>query len=122
MMKKLSLRSQSKSPTIASTPEGDAWHHDIMTYLGNINVGFAVLAGIRLYSSFSPTNANAAPELDILALTVLGVANASQAWANFGGLRKTGRWIMGTGFDRITVLDGLFGAIDGAIVLAFLLK
>jgi hypothetical protein len=122
MMRKLSKRSQSKFPTIASNPEGDEWHHDIMAYLGYINVGFAALAGLRLYRLFDSPTLPSHPELDVLALTVLGIASGSQAWGNFGRARKSGRWIMGTGFDRITVLDALFMTLDGAVVLAYMLK
>jgi hypothetical protein len=122
MMGKLSTRSQSKSPAISSTPQGDEWHHDVMAYLGYINVGFATLAGLRLYAlSYSPVSSST-PELDILALTVLGIANGSQAWGNFVRARGSGRWIMGSGGDRITVLDALFAVVDGAVVLAYLLK
>lgn len=122
MMRKLSKRSQSKDSSISSTPEGDEWHHDIMAYLGYINVGYAALAGMRLHSHiYSPGSASNI-ELDVLALTVLGIANASQAWANFTLSRKSGRWIMGTGWDRITVLDALFTVLDGAFVFAYVLK
>jgi hypothetical protein len=122
MMRKLTKRSQSKSPAIASNPEGDEWHHDIMAYLGYINVGFATLAGLRLYSLFDSPTLPTDPALDVLALTVLGIANGSQAWGNFVRARPSGRWIMGTGFDRITVLDALFMVVDGAVVLGYLLK
>jgi hypothetical protein len=118
MMRKLSMRSESKSAIISSTPEGDDWHHDIMAYLGYINVGFAALAGLRLYSL---VDSPASPDLDILALTVLGIANGSQACGNFVRARKSGRWIMGNGWDRITVLDALFMVLDGVVVLGFVL-
>jgi hypothetical protein len=119
MMRKLSKRSVSKSPTISSTPEGDEWHHDVMAYLGYINVGFAALAGLRLWQLFPASPVTA--ELDVLALTVLGIANGSQAWGNFMLSRNSGRWIMGNGWDRITVLDALFMVLDGGVVLAYLL-
>jgi hypothetical protein len=128
MMRKLSKRSSSKTPSIASTPEGDEWHHDIMAYLGYINVGFAALAGLRLWAFVNSPPAVASPDstittdVDVLALTVLGIANASQAWGNFVLSKKSGRWIMGTGWDRITVLDALFTVLDGAVVLAHVLK
>jgi hypothetical protein len=92
----------------------------VMAYLGYINVGFAALAGIRLWqlAPASPVMS----ELDVLALTVLGIANGSQAWGNFVLSPKSGRWIMGTGLDRITVLDALFLVLDGGVVLAYLLE
>jgi hypothetical protein len=122
MMRKLSRRSRSTSKSISSTPEGDAWHHDIMAYLGYINVGFAALAGLRLWRHvMSPVSASD-KELDVLSLTVLGIANASQAWGNFVLSRGSGRWIMGNGWDRITVLDALFTVLDGGVVLAHLLE
>lgn len=55
-------------------------------------------------------------DLDILALTVLGIANASQAYGNLFVLRYTDRWIVGKGFDRITVLDTVFAVLDFAVV------
>ncbi|KAF2427120.1 hypothetical protein EJ08DRAFT_663053 [Tothia fuscella] len=125
MMTKLSKRSSSKSPAIASTPEGDEWHHDVMAYLGLINVGFAALAGMRLYSSvFAPSSLSspltALSEADILALMVLGIANGSQAWGNFVRTSGNGRWIMGSGWDRITVLDAVFMILDFAVMGAHL--
>lgn len=119
-MRKLSKRSESSSKTVSATPEGDAWHHDIMFYLGNINVGYAVLAGVRLWHHINAPIPTAITETDILALTVLGIANASQAWGNFMLSPGSGRWIMGTGLDRITVLDALFTVLDGAVVVAHL--
>ncbi|PVI05435.1 hypothetical protein DM02DRAFT_624150 [Periconia macrospinosa] len=117
MMHKLAKRPQSKTPSISSLPEGDPWHHDIMAYLGYINVGYAVLAGIRLWShTKNPTLATSETDLDVLALAILGIANASQAWANFVLSAPSGRWIMGTGLDRITVLDALFTILDGYVV------
>ena len=121
-MRKLSKRSQSKAAPISSTPEGDEWHHDIMAYLGYINLSFATLAGMRLYGLIKSPPSTSTTELDILALTALGVANGSQAWGNFGRSRRSGRWIMGTGWDRITVLDALFMVLDGLAVLACALK
>jgi hypothetical protein len=51
-------------------------------------------------------------QLDIVALAVLGLANFSQAFLNFTTGRNNGRWIMGKGFDRITVLDALCTVLD----------
>jgi hypothetical protein len=126
MMQKLSTRSKSKIPAVYSTPEGDEWHHDIMAYLGYINVGFVALAGMRLYSSVFSSSPTSPPfvvsEIDVLALTVLGIANGSQAWGNFGRSRGSGRWIMGEGWDRITVLDAIFMVLDLGVVVAHVLK
>ena len=122
MMRKISKRSQSKSVAVSSTPEGDEWHHDIMAYLGYINVGYAALAGLRLWNHVSRSSLGSNVDLDVMALTVLGIANASQAWGNFVLSRNSGRWIMGNGWDRITVLDALFTVLDGAAVYAFLSK
>jgi len=116
MMRKLSLRRLSTNPTISSTASGDAWHHDIMAYLGGINVGYAVLAALRLYSLSRGPSAEDG-DSDVLALTVLSLANASQAVLNFG-LSSKDRWIMGKGLDRITVLDAVFAVLDAAVVVA----
>jgi len=126
MMQKLSKRSASKDPSISSTPQGDEWHHDVMAYLGFINVGYAALAGLRLYDSLSSSSptllSSVVSEVDVLALTVLGIANGSQAWGNFVRTRGSGRWIMGIGsWDRITVLDASFMVADLAVVGAYLL-
>lgn len=91
-----------------------------MAYLGGINTGYVALAAFRLYSLSKGSDRNG--DLDVLALTVLSIANASQAVLNFGLSPKSGRWIMGTGFDRITVLDALFGVLDAAVVIARLTK
>ncbi|KAH7400377.1 hypothetical protein BKA64DRAFT_671754 [Cadophora sp. MPI-SDFR-AT-0126] len=129
-MLRVARRSHSKDPSIASTPAGDAWHHDILAYLGNINLGFVALAAFRLYSLYRTNNAASSSEtsgtgvgdrvndLDILALTVLGIANASQAYENLCVLRYNDRWILGKGFDRITVLDTVFTVLDFAVVWA----
>lgn len=125
MMKKLSLRGRSKDASISSSPQGDEWHHDIMAYLGYLNVGLAALAGLRLADTPSvPSQAGSSStvsQLDVLALTVLGVANGSQAWGNFVRSRSSSRWIMGKGYDRITVLDAAFLVLDLAVVGAHLL-
>ncbi|KAI9701711.1 MAG: hypothetical protein M1820_006339 [Bogoriella megaspora] len=122
MMRKLSKRSQSKSAAISSTPEGDEWHHDIAAYLGFINVGFAVLAGLRLRGLVKSPTSKSTKELDLLALMVLAVANGSQAWGNFVRVRGNGRWIVGTGWDRITVLDTVFMVLDSLAALAYASK
>ena len=93
-----------------------------MAYLGYINVGYAALAGLRLWGHVSHSGSDLNADLDILALTILGVANASQAWGNFVLSRSSGRWIMGTGWDRITVLDALFTVLNGAAVYALFSK
>lgn len=123
MMRKLSKRAQSNTTAISSTPSGDEWHHDIMAYLGYINVSLAALAGLRLYdlSKQSPSLASSS-DLDVLALLVLGIANGSQAFGNFGRARKSKRWIMGSGWDRITVLDAAFMVLDCAVVVGYFLE
>jgi hypothetical protein len=123
MMRKLSYRRTSTTPYIASTPQGDAWHHDIMAYLGGINTGYVVLAAFRLYalSKLSADSVENNGYMDVVALTVLAFGNASQAVLNFGLSPKSGRWIMGTGLDRITVLDALFAVLDSSVVAARLL-
>ncbi|KAH8803448.1 hypothetical protein F5884DRAFT_805575 [Xylogone sp. PMI_703] len=123
IMRKLSHRRSSTTPFIASTPEGDRWHHDILAYLGGMNTGYIVLAAFRLYAlSKLPTGSNSGEEnMDVIALTVLAIANASQAVLNFGLGLNTRRWIMGTGFDRITVLDPTFAVLDSAVVVTRLL-
>jgi hypothetical protein len=93
-----------------------------MAYLGYINVGYAALADIRLYGHFYLPRSASNMELDILALNVLGIANASHAWGNFLLSKNSGRWIMGAEWDRITVLDAVFTVLDGAFVLAYISK
>lgn len=90
-----------------------------MAYLGYINVGYAVLAGSRLWAHRSAFKGSRNAELDVLALSILAIANASQAWGNFMLARPSERWIMGTGFDRITVLDALFTVLDSALVIYY---
>ncbi|CEH11764.1 hypothetical protein CBOM_07164 [Ceraceosorus bombacis] len=134
MMRKLSTRVK-KVDTI-ETPEGDAWHHDLMRYLGGINAGFVVLAALRFLplltsssiskqlsarrGSLSVLSADgdpaAARALDIVTLSALAAANASQAALNFFWARPSGRWIVGHGFDRITVLDTVFTILDVTVV------
>lgn len=93
-----------------------------MAYLGGMNTGYVVLAAFRLYA-LSKTASGTAEDgyLDVVALTVLAFGNTSQAILNFGLSPKTGRWIMGTGFDRITVLDALFAVLDSSVIAARLL-
>jgi hypothetical protein len=119
-MRRIGRRAYSTIPSTASTPEGDAWHHDVLAYLGGINTGFVALAALRLYSLLKVSSVAEAEEtdLDVLALTVLAVANASQAFLNLFVYRKNDRWIMGKGLDRITVLDSVFATLDAAVVIA----
>ncbi|KAF5012500.1 hypothetical protein FDECE_1453 [Fusarium decemcellulare] len=117
-MRKLSKRKLDSDDFIRKLPQGDAWHHDIMSYLGSINSSMALLAILRLYAIIRPSKAlstgsvNGDIPLDVTALLVLGLANFSQAFVNFSlGLRQN-RWIMGKGLDRITILDALFTVLD----------
>jgi hypothetical protein len=125
-MLRVGRRAYSTTPSVASTPSGDAWHHDLLAYLGSINTGFVALAALRLYSLLSvpgsPAEASEDTNLDVLALTVLAVANASQAVLNLAVMRKNERWIVGKGFDRITVLDTVFAVLDTAVVVTKLVK
>ena len=87
-----------------------------MAYLGYINVGYAVLAGLRLRHLIkSPAPVQ---DVDFLAMTVLAIANGSQAYGSFFRSRGSGRWIMGEGMDRITVLDAVFLVLDGLAAFA----
>lgn len=119
-MRKLSLRKVSLEATIRALPTGDAWHHDVLAYLGAMNTSLAALAMIRLYaiakpsSVFSGGGAKGAVSMDVMAFAVLGLANFSQAFLNFATALKSDRWIMGKGFDRITVLDAVFTVLDWA--------
>ena len=89
-----------------------------MAYLGGMNTALAALAGLRLYSLFKPSpllstgSTKGDIPLDFLALVVLGIGNFSQAFCNFTIGARTDRWIMGKGFDRITVLDAVFTVLD----------
>jgi hypothetical protein len=123
-MRRISRRAYSTTPTIASTPGGDAWHHDVLAYLGGINAPFVALAAMRLYSLLKTSSPEESEEidLDVLALTVLALANGSQAFLNLFVYRKNDRWIMGKGLDRITVLDTVFTILDAAVVIAKLTK
>ncbi|KAI9154846.1 hypothetical protein HJFPF1_07405 [Paramyrothecium foliicola] len=118
MMRKLSKRHSSSNSSIRTLAHGDLWHHDIMAYLGSMNTSMALLAFLRLYAIFAPSKALSTGTakgdlpLDITALLVLGLANFSQAYMNFWTGSTADRWIMGKGFDRITVLDALFTVLD----------
>jgi hypothetical protein len=117
-MRKISKRRISNNAAIRKLTEGDAWHHDIMAYLGAINTPMVLLALLRLVTIFKPIKglSNGSIEddipLDVMALFVLGMANFSQAYMNFWSGWRTDRWIMGKGLDRITVLDALFTILD----------
>lgn len=120
-MRKLSLRRSSRDAAIAALPSGDAWHHDIMAYLGGMNTALAALAVFRLYSlfrraaaPFSIRNADGDFSPDFMVLVVLGLGNCSQAVLNFTRSRGSDRWIIGKGLDRITVLDAVFTVLDWA--------
>ncbi|KAH7038279.1 uncharacterized protein B0I36DRAFT_77713 [Microdochium trichocladiopsis] len=130
MIRKLSQRRTSTDPAVQKHPSGDAWHHDVMAYLGAINTSSALLAIIRLHviiarnsnggkkggggllGALSTGTARGDVPLDVTALAVLGLANFSQAYMNFYTGWTSDRWIMGTGLDRITVLDALFTVLD----------
>jgi ribosome modulation factor len=104
-----------------------------MRYLGGINAGYALLSLLRfipLYGVILSKGPNAVAtssasrevqaHLDILALTALGLANASQAYCNFFVAKPSNRWIVGTWrgskTDRITILDAFFTVLDFSIV------
>jgi hypothetical protein len=114
-----SRRKRSLDSTIRSTPGGDDWHHDLLTYLGFINSGFALLAGLRVFRIPSTGTYAGDVALDMLALTVLGWANGSQAYLDLTRIRKSDRWKI-TGFDFITILDTLFIVLDFASVAALM--
>ncbi|TQV91242.1 hypothetical protein IF1G_10123 [Cordyceps javanica] len=130
MMRKLSLRRSSRDAAVAALPSGDAWHHDIMAYLGGMNTALAALAVFRVYGLWRRVagSAAAAPlsvrtadgdfSPDFMVLVVLGLGNCSQAVLNFTRSRASGRWIMGKGLDRITVLDAVFTVLDWAAALS----
>lgn len=123
MMRKLSKRKLDSDAAIRGLPLGDKWHYDIMSYLGSINTSMALLALLRLYTIIKPSKALSTGTtkgdvpLDVLALLVLGLANFSQAFVNFALGLRSNRWIMGKGFDRITVLDALFTVLDWAAAI-----
>ncbi|KAL4883385.1 hypothetical protein BJY04DRAFT_184540 [Aspergillus karnatakaensis] len=89
-----------------------------MAYLGGMNSAPALLAFLRLWTLIKPPrflstgSKESEIRVHVLALLVLGIANASQAVLNFTLARRSGRWIMGRGWDRITVLDALFTVLD----------
>jgi hypothetical protein len=127
VMRRISKRKLDPSQAINLLPQGDAWHHDIMAYLGGMNTSMALLALLRLYAMFKPSSSSSRAlstgsakgdiPLDVVALLVLGMANFSQAFLNFSlGLRRQ-RWILGKGFDRITVLDAVFTVLDWSAAL-----
>ncbi|KAI0901246.1 hypothetical protein F4806DRAFT_187412 [Annulohypoxylon nitens] len=124
VMQRISHRKRSKDTSIRSSPTGDLWHHDILAYLGGMNTPLALLAVLRLYALRRPSRYLSSKTsagdiaLDITALLVLGLANFSQAILNFTLSRKNDRWIMGKGFDRITVLDAVFTVLDWGFALA----
>ncbi|KAI5868114.1 hypothetical protein GGS23DRAFT_544095 [Durotheca rogersii] len=124
VMRRISLRKHSKDPAIRSTPAGDKYHHDIMAYLGGMNSPLALLAWLRLFALLRPSKFFSARSsagdaaLDITALIVLGLGNLSQAVLNFTTSRKSDRWIMGKGLDRITVFDAVFTVLDWCFALA----
>lgn len=90
-----------------------------------MNLGFVALATLRLVALLkykSPEKGRLGEDLDVVALTVLGIANASQAWNNLVVYRETDRWIVGKGFDRITVLDTVFTVLDLGVVVVKMLE
>lgn len=118
MMRHLSRRKGSLDPLAQQTPSGDAWHHDIMRYLGAMNGSLAALALLRLYAIqraspyFSTGSSEGDIPLDITSLVVLGLANMSQAVTNFQTALSGNRWVMGRGLELITVLDAVFTILD----------
>ncbi|TLD23110.1 hypothetical protein PspLS_07595 [Pyricularia sp. CBS 133598] len=121
MMRKISRRKGSAEASIRLTPGGDAWHHDIMGYLGAMNSSLALLAILRIYALARPSRALGGKDSDVAqdvtALIVLGLANFSQAFLNFTLSRRSDRWIMGKGLDRITVLDAVLTVLDWAAAI-----
>lgn len=113
---------RSKNSVVKSAPEGDAWHHDLLAYLGGMNLALAGLAILRLavlldvpfaaLSTFTTGSAKGDKPMDVLSLTVLGLANFSQARVNLYVVRGTGRWIMGDLTEAITLVDGLLTVFD----------
>ena len=118
MMRKLSRRRFDADAVIRGLPHGDRWHHDIMAYLGSFNTPMALLAILRIYAILKASRVLSTGSLrgdipiDVTALLVLGLANFSQAFMNFRLGMSGDRWIMGRGFDRITVFDTVFTVLD----------
>lgn len=82
-------------------------HYDIVRYLGGINIASAVLAAMRLLAVWKlwrsgHSGGELDRQLDILAVASLCAANASQFFVNVTVARKSGRWIIGHGLDRIS--------------------
>jgi hypothetical protein len=97
--------------------------HNLLVYLGGTNTGFVALVALRLYPLLKavkgPSDAESyEADLDVLALTVLAVLNASQAFLYLFVVRENERWIMGKGFDMFAVLDTVFSALNTAVVNA----
>jgi hypothetical protein len=95
--------------------------HDLLVYLGVSNTGFVALVTLRLYPLLKavkgPSEAESyEADLNVLALTVLAVVNASQAFLNLFVVRENEVWIVGKEFDMIAVLDTVFSALDTAVV------
>jgi hypothetical protein len=95
--------------------------HDLLVYLGGSNTGFVALVALRLYHLLKavkgPSEAESyEADLNVLALTVLAVVNASQAFLNLFVVRENEMWIVGKEFDMIAVLDTVFSALDTAVV------
>jgi hypothetical protein len=94
-------RTKSKNSEVRSTLEGDEWHHDLLAYLGGMNLALAGLAFLRLavlldvpvvVLSALKTDSNAVDRpLDMLSITVLELANFSQARVSRCVVRGTGR-------------------------------
>jgi len=97
--------------------------HNLLVYLGGTNTGFVALVALRLYPLLKavkgPSDAESyETHLDVLALMVLAVVNASQAFLYLFVVRENERWTVGKGFDMITVLDTVFSPLDTAVVNA----
>lgn len=121
-MQKFSLRRHSPDAAIRSLARGDAWHHDVMAYLGAMNFPLFLFAAIRFWSlarnrcrgMFSTGSEEGDRQIDFTSLVVLGTGNCSQAVLNFATALTSQRWIMGRGFDIITVLDATLTVLDWA--------
>lgn len=117
-MCKFSKRRHSSDPTIRASRYGDAWHRDALSWLGGLNTSLAALAILRMWartfpnSIFSSSTEEGEKALDRTSLVVLGIGNFSQAFLNFWIGLRTGRWIVGSGLDPITVFDVIFTILD----------